>query len=77
KIKHVVVIMQENRSFDQYFGTFRGVTGIPGLASNPGRPPCIPDPQNMYGRCDGPVAGDPAGVPGHRSAAEAGMLRAS
>ena len=24
KIKHVVIIMQENRSFDQYFGTFPG-----------------------------------------------------
>jgi phospholipase C len=29
KIKHVVVIMQENRSFDTYFGTFPGADGIP------------------------------------------------
>jgi phospholipase C len=29
KIKHVVVIMQENRSYDQYFGTFPGADGIP------------------------------------------------
>ena len=29
KIKHVVVIMQENRSFDHYFGTFPGANGIP------------------------------------------------
>ena len=36
KIKHVVIIMQENRSFDQYFGTFPGADGIPGLAGNPG-----------------------------------------
>jgi phospholipase C len=28
-IKHVVVIMQENRSFDHYFGTFPGANGIP------------------------------------------------
>jgi phospholipase C len=28
-IKHVVIIMQENRSFDHYFGTFPGATGIP------------------------------------------------
>src|SRR5262249_36555190 len=28
KIKHVVIIMQENRSFDHYFGTFRGADGI-------------------------------------------------
>ena len=36
KIRHVVVIMQENRSFDEYFGTYRGADGIPGLAGNPG-----------------------------------------
>ena len=29
KIKHVVVVMQENRSFDSYFGTFPGADGIP------------------------------------------------
>ena len=29
KIRHVIVIMQENRSFDSYFGTFPGADGIP------------------------------------------------
>ena len=29
KIKHVIVIMQENRSFDHYFGTYPGADGIP------------------------------------------------
>ena len=29
RIKHVVVIMQENRSFDSYFGTFPGAEGLP------------------------------------------------
>ena len=29
KIRHVVVVMQENRSFDSYFGTFPGADGIP------------------------------------------------
>ena len=29
KIKHVVIVMQENRSFDSYFGTFPGVDGLP------------------------------------------------
>jgi phospholipase C len=38
KIKHVIVIMQENRSFDSYFGTFPGADGIP-------RGVCIPDPR--------------------------------
>jgi phospholipase C len=39
KIKHVVMIMQENRSFDEYFGTYPGAHGIPGGV-------CVPDPQN-------------------------------
>ena len=29
KIRHFVVIMQENRSFDSYFGTFPGADGFP------------------------------------------------
>ena len=29
KIKHIIIIMQENRSFDSYFGTFPGADGIP------------------------------------------------
>jgi phospholipase C len=49
KIKHVVIIMQENRSFDHYFGTFPGADGIPGLAGNPGSVPCLPDP--VRGHC--------------------------
>jgi phospholipase C len=28
-IQHVIMIMQENRSFDSYFGTFPGANGIP------------------------------------------------
>jgi phospholipase C len=27
-IKHVVILIQENRSFDHYFGSYRGVTGF-------------------------------------------------
>jgi phospholipase C len=46
-IKHVIVIMQENRSFDSYFGTYPGADGIP---MRNGRPTvCIPDPN--AGRC--------------------------
>jgi len=42
KIKHVVVIMQENRSFDSYFGTYPGADGI---ASQNGRfTVCLPNP---------------------------------
>ncbi len=29
KIQHVVVIMQENRSFDHYFGLYPGADGMP------------------------------------------------
>ena len=29
KIQHVIIIMQENRSFDNYFGTYPGADGIP------------------------------------------------
>ena len=38
KIRHVVVIMQENRSFDSYFGTYPGATGFPAGV-------CVPDPK--------------------------------
>src|SRR5579872_6209902 len=43
KIKHVIVIMQENRSFDSYFGTFPGADGIPVKNGKP--TVCVPDPQ--------------------------------
>lgn len=42
KIKHIVVIMQENRSFDEYFGTYPGVDGIPMQNGVP--TVCINDP---------------------------------
>ena len=29
KIKHVVILMQENRSYDEYFGTYPGGDGLP------------------------------------------------
>ncbi len=34
-IDHVIMVLQENRSFDHYFGTMPGVDGIPEDASNP------------------------------------------
>jgi phospholipase C len=52
KIRHVVIIMQENRSFDSYFGTYPGADGIPGLAGNPGTVPCLPNPR--FYRCEHP-----------------------
>jgi phospholipase C len=48
KIKHVIVIMQENRSFDQYFGTFPGADGLP--RNKKGQfTVCVPDPAS--GKC--------------------------
>ena len=41
KIRHIVVIMQENRSFDNYFGTFPGADGIPMKHGVP--TVCLPD----------------------------------
>jgi phospholipase C len=52
KIKHIVIIMQENRSFDNYFGTYPRADGLPGLAGHPGTVPCIPDPH--AGHCQKP-----------------------
>ncbi len=34
-LRHLIVVMQENRSFDHYFGAMPGVEGIPADASNP------------------------------------------
>jgi phospholipase C len=40
-LQHLVFVMQENRSFDSYFGTFPGADGIP---MQDGRPTvCVPD----------------------------------
>ena len=43
KIQHIVIIMQENRSFDSYFGTYPGADGIPMQNGQPAV--CVPDPQ--------------------------------
>ncbi len=40
KIQHVVVIQQENRSFDSYFGTYPAADGIPMAAGQPSV--CLP-----------------------------------
>jgi phospholipase C len=47
KIKHIIIIMQENRSFDSYFGTFPGADGIPMKNGVP--TVCVPDPKT--GQC--------------------------
>lgn len=59
KIKHVVIIMQENRSFDSFFGTYPGADGFP--AENGQFTVCAPDPRT--GGCDKPYH-DPSLVNG-------------
>ena len=46
KIRHVVIVMQENRSFDSYFGTFPGADGIPMVHGIPAA--CLPDPESGH-----------------------------
>ena len=52
-IKHVVVIMQENRTFDNFFWTYPGVMGGAGTNSTY----CVPTDPNMTGsNCYSPMA---------------------
>jgi phospholipase C len=55
------MIVQENRSFDSYFGTYPGADGILGLAGNSGTVPCLLDLR--HGGCDRPFH-DPSLVNG-------------
>jgi len=41
-IQHVIIIVQEGRSFDNYFGTYPGADGIPMVHGRPSV--CVPDP---------------------------------
>ena len=77
KIRHVVVIMQENRSFDDYFGTFPGANGIPMANGQPAV--CVPDPQT--GGCQKPYVdhnddngGGPHGAPEARRDIDGGKM---
>jgi phospholipase C len=77
KIQHVVVIMQENRSFDSYFGTFPGADGIPMANGKPAV--CSPDPKMK--RCVAPFAdhanrnvGGPHGVRAARGDIDSGKM---
>jgi phospholipase C len=61
KIKHVIIIMQENRSYDSYFGKYPAPGGIPAGA-------CVPDPRAH--KCVKPYtdhADSNAGGPHHSS----------
>ncbi|MCW2497015.1 phospholipase C, phosphocholine-specific [Jatrophihabitans sp.] len=47
-VEHIVVLMQENRSFDHYFGTLRGVRGF----GDP-HPPILPSGRSSFHQTDG------------------------
>jgi phospholipase C len=47
-IRHIVIVFQENRSFDSYFGTYPGADGIPMRNGVP--TVCVPDPEQQS-RC--------------------------
>lgn len=51
-VEHVVVLMQENRSFDHYFGSLRGVRGFgdPRPVPLPGGRPVWHQPANEHGK---------------------------
>jgi phospholipase C len=49
KLKHLIFIVQENRSFDQYFGTYPGADGLP-MKPNGSFSVCVPDPY-LQGEC--------------------------
>ncbi len=67
KIKHIIMIMQENRSFDSYFGTYPGADGIPMKNGVP--TVCSPDP--LTKECVKPYHDpDPINVGGGHGAAQ-------
>ena len=76
-IKHIIIIMQENRSFDSYFGTYPGANGIPQNI-------CVPiDPANPGQGCVAPFhdpndinAGGPHNGSNAQSDADDGITRA-
>jgi len=53
-IDHIIIIVQENRSFDHYFGTFPGVNGIP---MRPDGTPSVCIPDQVLGHCSRPYHG--------------------
>ena len=77
KIQHIVVIMQENRSFDSYFGTYPGADGIP--TANGQFTVCVPDPVaktcvKPYHDPNDKNGGGPHGAPASVADIDAGKL---
>ncbi len=62
-VQHVVILMQENRSFDHYFGTMKGVRGFGDRATIP-----LPGDYSVFNQPNG----DQAAVPVADSAPRSG-----
>jgi phospholipase C len=77
RIKHIVIVMQENRSFDSYFGTYPGADGLP--ARDGHFTVCVPDP--LRDRCDKPFhdsalvnGGGPHGIGASNADIDGGLM---
>jgi len=77
-ITHVIVVMQENRSFDEYFGTYPGADGYPRNAQGQ-ISTCVPDP--LAHHCWRPYhdtnlfdSGGPHGLIGSRISVDGGKM---
>ena len=72
KLDHLVFIVQENRSFDHYFGTYPGADGFTYVNGKPSN--CVPDPILRSPSCVyHSSANDFKGGPHNRKAAIAGI----
>ncbi|MEY9845397.1 phospholipase C [Streptacidiphilus sp. BW17] len=67
-VEHIVVLMQENRSFDHYFGTLRGVRGF----GDP-HPVTLPSGKPVWYQNDGGASGGKDVLPFHPDAPNLGL----
>jgi phospholipase C len=78
KLQHIIVIDQENRSFDNYFGTYPGADGIP-TDGHGNFTPCLPDPytggcQRPYHEAADHDAEAPHSLPASRADVDGGAM---
>jgi len=67
-----VIIMQENRTFDEYFGTYPGADGFP-LDAQGNIAVCIPNPFET-GECARPITTSRTAKSGARTATRRTLL---
>ena len=77
KIRHVIVIVQENRSFDSYFGTYPGADGIPmkhGVPTTCSTNPVTQQCQRPYYDTSITSSGGPHNVPNSKADINGGQM---